>query len=126
MISTSTYSTFTTTFQSTTSGLVGTLGVRVIDSAGATIVARSTSGITEPIAGSGVYFATVDLTVLAVSPPSGHYVVVWDDGSTAAGHVKAEDLFLHTIAFDLRAIKATDTRGLGASAENLNVGLVVT
>ena len=40
-------------------GLTGTLGVRITDNAGATTLARTTAGITEYPAGSGIYAVTL-------------------------------------------------------------------
>lgn len=60
-------------------GLVGTLGVRVLDGQGATTIARTTSGILETPASSGIYTATFTAPATA-----GQYVVVWDDGTTFA------------------------------------------
>lgn len=59
------------------SGLVGTIGVRVVDGQGATSIARTTSGIVESPAGSGVYTATL------TSPADvGQFQVVWDDAGS--------------------------------------------
>lgn len=66
------------------SGLVGVLGVRVIDNDGNIIAARQTSGIAELVAGSGIYrarFAGIDADEL-------HGTVVWDGG----GFYGSEDL----------------------------------
>ena len=42
--------------QGAATGLVGTLGVRIIDTpSGATFLARTTTGIVENVAGSGIY-----------------------------------------------------------------------
>lgn len=60
-------------------GLVGTIGVRVLDGQGATTTARATSGIVETPASSGIYTATITAPATA-----GQYVVVWDDGTTHA------------------------------------------
>lgn len=60
-------------------GLVGTIGVRINDGAGATTTARVTAGITEFPSGSGIYVKT--LTAPSVA---GQYQVVWDDGGTPA------------------------------------------
>lgn len=70
-------------------GLTGTLGVRVIDNAGATTIARVTAGIAEYPAGSGVYQKT--LTAPSVA---GQFSVLWDDGATTPGHVATEDLVI--------------------------------
>lgn len=68
------------------SGLVGTIGVRVTDGQGGTTIARTTSGIVESPAGSGIYTATF-------TSPSvvGQFEVVWDDGGSPATWA-AEDL----------------------------------
>lgn len=58
-------------------GLTGTVGVRVIDNAGATTIARVTAGIVEYPAGSGIYQKT-----LTSPATSGGYTIVWDDTST--------------------------------------------
>lgn len=56
-------------------GLVGTVGYTVIDTAGGTLVARTTAGITEAPAGSGKYLAVATLD----SAWNGY--IDWDDGS---------------------------------------------
>ncbi len=68
-------------------GLTGTIGVRIIDNAGATTTARVTAGIAEYPAGSGIYAKT--LTAPAVA---GQYTILWDNGATTPGNVAAEDL----------------------------------
>lgn len=60
-------------------GLTGTLAVRIIDNAGATTTARTTTGITEYPAGSGVYEVT-----LTAPADRGQYSLVWDDGTNYA------------------------------------------
>ena len=56
-------------------GLTGTIGVRVTDGIGGTTTSRTTSGIAEFPAGSGIY------TVTLTAPTSaGQYQVVWDSG----------------------------------------------
>lgn len=61
-----------------------TLGVRVLDNAGATTIARAT-GFTEYPASSGVYYKT---TNTAPTVAGDYTIVVDDDGGTAAiGHV---------------------------------------
>jgi hypothetical protein len=67
-----------------TSGLVGTIGVRVVDNQGITVDARTTAGIIEDPAASGIYEVT-----LTASSTAGQYTVVWDDD---AGHWAADDL----------------------------------
>lgn len=68
-------------------GLTGTIGVQVIDNAGATSIARATAGITEYPAGSGIYQATLTSPAAA-----GQYTIVWDNGSVTPGNVATEDL----------------------------------
>jgi len=60
-------------------GLVGTLGVRILDGQGGTTTARTTAGILETPAASGIYTAT-----LTAPATAGQYVLVWDDGFTHA------------------------------------------
>lgn len=108
--------------QMNTSGLVGTVGYRIVDSAGATIKARSTSGIIE-IGSSGFYIATIDLTTIAQAPQPGHYFVLFDDGSFTPGHIASDDLYLGGVvpfATALRALQATSNNYNG---ENLAVGI---
>lgn len=70
-----------TSFESTatgfTTGLTGTIGVRVTDGVGGTTIARTTSGIVETPAGSGVYVAT-----LTAPANVGQYQVTWDDAGS--------------------------------------------
>lgn len=85
------YAAPSTSFEATLSGaptgLVGTLGVRIMDGVGGTTVARTTSGIVETPAGSGVYVATL------IAPSStGQYQVVWDTGTLGPTTTTAEDL----------------------------------
>jgi len=80
-------STYEAVVQGFDTGLAGTVGVRLIDNQGATTVARTTTGITESIAGSGIYTAT-----LTAPATAGQYTIVWDDGSVAPAHVATEDL----------------------------------
>jgi hypothetical protein len=68
---------FEATAQNFPTGIAGTIGVRVVDNAGATVTARTTAGIVEHPAGSGIYGAT--LTSPAVA---GQYSVVWDTGGS--------------------------------------------
>lgn len=54
-------------------GLAGTLGVRVRTSAGANFLARTTAGIVEDIAGSGMYRYS-----LTAPTTAGNYEIIWD------------------------------------------------
>jgi hypothetical protein len=67
-------------------GLTGTLGVRVRDNTGSDTLARTTAGIAEDIAGSGIYRVTLPAISVA-----GQYTVVWDNG---AGVYATEDLLV--------------------------------
>jgi hypothetical protein len=60
-------------------GLTGTLGVRITDNEGATVLARTTAGIVEYPAGSGIYQVT-----LTAPSTRGQYSLVWDDGTNYA------------------------------------------
>lgn len=72
------------------SGLAGTIGVRIIDTpSGSTILARTTSGIVENPAGSGLYYFSGTAPTIA-----GSYSVIWDDGSVAPGHTATDDLIV--------------------------------
>lgn len=77
-----------------------TLGVRIIDNAGATTLARQTSGIAEYPAGSGIYAVT-----LTAPGTAGQYTVLWDDGTNYA----PEDMLV------------TGTAGIAPSTSNLYV-----
>lgn len=68
-------------------GLTGTVGVQILDNTGGVTVARTTTGIAEQPAGSGVYAKSfvAPLTV-------GQYTLVWDEGTISPGTVATEDL----------------------------------
>jgi hypothetical protein len=70
---------YTAVAQGFDTGLTGTIAVRVLDNQGNTSVTRTTSGIIERPAGSGIYLAT-----LTTPPDVGLYTVVWDDGNVFA------------------------------------------
>lgn len=75
-------------------GLAGTIGVRILDNVGGTTTARTTAGITELIAGSGIYAVTLTAPATAAQ-----YSIVWDDGSiTAPSDVATEDLTVTAVA----------------------------
>ena len=80
---------FEATVQGFASGLVGTLGVRILDNIGGTTVARKTTDIRELIPGSGSYSA-----VLTAPAVPADYSILWDDGQTGVGHSAAEDLLV--------------------------------
>jgi hypothetical protein len=81
--------TITVTFHRLTTGLVGTCGVRIENAAGATVVARKTTGIVESPAGTGLYICSVTTPAAA-----GEYAIVFDDGTSplAPSDVAVEDL----------------------------------
>lgn len=67
-------------------GLVGTIGVRIIDTPGTTVITpRTTAGITEVPAGSGFYSAS-----LTAPSDKGTYSVVWDTGGATPQYAREE------------------------------------
>jgi hypothetical protein len=74
-------------------GLVGTIGLSVLDNEGNTTVARETTNIIE--ISPGVYSRVGNI---APADP-GQYSLRWDDGSLAVGHTALEDLLVtaHTV-----------------------------
>lgn len=75
MISTAAGAQFVAYVTNAPTGLVGTMGVEVVVSGGASSIARTTAGITEVVTGSGVYRVT-----LTAPLAPGSYLVVWDTG----------------------------------------------
>lgn len=75
-------------------GLLGTLGVQILDTpAGDVITPRTTAGITEEPAGSGYY------TVVLTAPvDTGTFTVFWDNGSLDPSDTAAEDLIVGAAA----------------------------
>lgn len=69
------------------SGLTGTIGVRILDNAGGTPLARSTSGIAEYPSSSGIYYVS-----LVAPATTGQYTIMWDNGSATPGNVATESL----------------------------------
>lgn len=61
-----------------TTGLVGTIGVTILDGVGGITTPRTTAGIIE-VDSFGIY-----LTTLIAPALTGQYVVMWDDGTDAA------------------------------------------
>jgi hypothetical protein len=80
-------STFTAEFHGAATGLVGTVAVQVLDAAGTVVIARSSAGIVEAPAGSGVYIATRTAPATA-----GAYTVLWDTGTVTPDTTAIEDL----------------------------------
>lgn len=80
--------TFYPELEGAASGLIGTLGVRIIDNAnGADAVARTTTGMTEVPAGSGHYIAT-----LTAPAAKGEYTILWDTGTVTPESTFTEEL----------------------------------
>jgi hypothetical protein len=83
--------TFEATVQGFDSGLVGVVGVRILDNVGGTTMARTTAGISELVAGSGLYGV-----VLVAPQVVGQYTVLWDDTQPGPNHSAAESLTVQT------------------------------
>lgn len=85
-------------------GLVGTLGVRIIDTpSGSTFLARTTAGIVENPAGSGLYEWS------GTGPStSGTWSLIWDDGALTPGHCAVEELVVTSTALAAAAPGGTD------------------
>ncbi|CAB4172201.1 hypothetical protein UFOVP1346_15 [uncultured Caudovirales phage] len=84
--------TFQAVLTGASTGLTGTLGVRVLNlavSPPTTVITRTTSGIVENPSGSGVYIASLTAPSL-----NGEYLVVWDTGSTTPATTATEELFV--------------------------------
>lgn len=81
------------------SGLVGTIGVRVVQYPNVTTVARRTTGIVESPSGSGVYTAALP----AIANP-GQYAILWDVGGalTPSGCAGEDLLISATAAYGLQ------------------------
>ena len=76
---------FSVTYDSPTTGLTGTFGVTIIRASDeVVIVPRTTAGIVEAPAGTGLY------TYTGITPAVGSYLVIGDDGTaTPAGTMTA-------------------------------------
>ncbi len=72
-------------------GLVGTIGVQILDGAGGTTVTRSTAGIVEFPAGSGNYQVT-----LTAPSTRGSYQILWDEGVISPSTTASEQLEVST------------------------------
>lgn len=123
MIYSGTYSTFKCNFNAGATGI--TVGVQILDSSGTVVMARTTSGITELPAGSGIYFKTIDLTALPASPAPGHYYLLWDNGSVTPGNCTTEDLVLMGVATFASTLRALQSVGNTSNAENIAVGMII-
>lgn len=87
-------------------GLVGTLGVQVINvETDVAVIVRTTAGISETPAGSGLYF-----TELTTPSQPGSYIVLWDKGTITPT----------TVAYDLLVINSLGVAP-AATAEGENL-----
>lgn len=125
MIYTSTYSTFNANAVFPTSGLVSTIGVQILNDSGATVMARTTSGITERPTGSGIYFASINLATLPAAPNAGHYHLVWDNGSLTPGNCTTEDLVLFGVTTFATALRTLQAAANTTNAGEIHVGVLV-
>jgi hypothetical protein len=108
--------------QMATSGLVSTIGVRIVDSSGTTIKSRVTSGIIE-VGSSGFYIATIDLSAIPAAPTPGHYYVMFDNGSFTPGNIATEDLYLGGVVPFATALRNLQAISNNYNGENLAVGI---
>jgi hypothetical protein len=94
--------TFETSAVGFATGLTGTAGVRITDGAGATTTARTTSGISEFPASSGIYIAT-----LTAPTTAGQFQVVWDSGGGSPSYA-VEDLVVTSTGAQVSTPSGTD------------------
>jgi hypothetical protein len=73
-------------------GLTGTIGYRVRDNQGADSIARATAGITEDIAGSGIY-----RTSFIAPGTAGQYTIVWDSGGAPPTYATEDLVVTYTL-----------------------------
>lgn len=115
-------------FDAGATGLTGTIGVTILDSGGAVHVARSTAGITEVVAGSGVYR-------VAEHDADATLTYVWDVGvgtigaseTLYAGRESVDDIAakvanLPTDPADQSAVEAAITAATSPLATSAAVG----
>lgn len=93
---------FEATVSNATTGLTGTLGVRITDGIGGTTLARQTTGIIETPAASGIYVAT-----LTAPTTAGTYDVTWDTGGSSVVWA-VEDLIVTSSALPPSAPSGQD------------------
>lgn len=87
--------TFTTTASGAPTGLTGTIGYRVINQrGGAILIARTTAGVVEEPAGSGIYVAN-DVPI-PNDAAHGNYLIVWDTGGGAPTYADPDQLTINT------------------------------
>jgi hypothetical protein len=87
------------TFDAGESGLVGTVGVTLLDIDGEVYSARTVTGITEPVAGSGVYY-------VADADPTLVLTYVWDVG--VGGICGSETLHMDTAEVTVDLTEVTE------------------
>lgn len=93
---------FTVVMANASTGLVGQVGVRVLNGQGDEVVARSTSNIIELVPGSGSYAAIVK----APTTP-GQYTAFCDDGKVTPETTTAEEVLVTTQAFPPTGVTLT-------------------
>jgi hypothetical protein len=101
---------FEATAQGFDTGLVGTLGVRILDNVGGTTMPRTTAGISELVPGSGLYAVT-----LIAPQVIGEYTVAWDDGQPGPEHSAAESL----------TVQSTTVIQVGTGTEGMTFGQIL-
>ncbi len=94
--------TFETSAAGFATGLTGTVGVRINDGVGATTTARTTAGVSEFPASSGIYIAT-----LTAPTTAGQYQVVWDSGGGSPSYA-VEDLVVTSTGAQVATPSGTD------------------
>jgi hypothetical protein len=102
---------FKRTLYGVPTGLVGTIGVRILDGDDVVVTARSIAGIAEYPAGSGVYTAT-----LTAPDTGGQYVVVWDTGGSAPTFASEDITVRAQAAAGSRYAAISDVRDYTAQA----------
>lgn len=83
---------FETSASGFASGLVGTIGVRVMDGTGGTTITRRTTNVVESPANSGIYTA-----VLTAPALEGQYLIVWDTGGATPEFASEELLVTYSV-----------------------------
>jgi hypothetical protein len=105
------------TFESVAQFATGlaTVGVRIRDNQGADFLSRTTSGVVEDIAGSGIYRKSN----LVAPSTRGQYTIVWDNGAGSPVYSIEELVVTSTVA-------TGDTGTLYASRDELKSAMTVT
>jgi hypothetical protein len=97
---------FESVAQGFATGLVGTIGVTLIDNLGAVTTVRTTAGIIEQAGLPGVYAA-----VMTAPATQGQYTIVWDNGAVplAESDIATDEL---TVTYSSVATGVTGTEGM--------------